>query len=44
MDELIHDYVINIDMRLYRAFRDLDDDEDGKIKTAQLKAKIYEIN
>merc|ERR1711997_377452 len=28
----VHDYLIASDQRLYEAFRDLDDDEDGKIK------------
>mmetsp|Transcript_6719 Transcript_6719/g.11028 ORF Transcript_6719/g.11028 Transcript_6719/m.11028 type:complete len:381 (+) Transcript_6719:1-1143(+) len=40
----VHDYLIASDQRLYEAFRDLDDDEDGKIKTDQLKAKIRELD
>merc|ERR1719150_2668986 len=40
----VHDYLIASDQRLYEAFRDLDDDEDGKIKTEQLKAKIKQMD
>ena len=40
----VHDYLIASDQRLYEAFRDLDDDEDGKIKTAELKKKIKEMD
>merc|ERR1712087_484691 len=40
----VHDYLIASDQRLYEAFRDLDDDEDGKIKTSQLKEKIQQMN
>jgi len=40
----VHDYLIASDQRLYEAFRDLDDDEDGKIKTDQMKAKIKQMD
>lgn len=40
----IHDYLIASDQRLYEAFRELDDDEDGKIKTSQLKEKIKQMD
>merc|ERR1712232_1015743 len=40
----VHDYLIASDQRLYEAFRDFDDDEDGKIKTSQLKEKIQQMN
>jgi len=40
----VHDYLIASDQRLYEAFRDLDDDEDGKIKTSELKAKIRKMD
>merc|ERR1712154_630456 len=40
----VHDYLIASDQRLYEAFRDLDDDEDGKIKISQLKAKIKQMD
>ena len=44
LDELIHDYMVVTDMRLYEAFRDLDDNENGRIKTEKLKAKIVEMD
>eukprot|EP00483_Globobulimina_turgida_P002414 UN02417 len=40
----VHDYLIAFDQRLYEAFRDLDDDEDGKIKTSQLKQKLKQMD
>jgi len=40
----VHDYLIASDQRLYEAFRDLDDDEDGKIKTSQMKEKIKQMD
>merc|ERR1712156_176388 len=40
----VHDYLIASDQRLYEAFRDLDDDEDGKIKISQLKEKITQMD
>merc|ERR1711933_259058 len=40
----VHDYLIASDQRLYEAFRDLDDDEDGKIKTSELKEKIKQLD
>jgi len=42
LNALVHDYLIACDERLYAAFRELDDDEDGKITTEQLKAKLKE--
>eukprot|EP01083_Nonionella_stella_P011804 33486_1 len=44
IDALIHDYMVNTDQRLYVAFRDLDEDEDGKIKTQQLMDTIRRLN
>merc|ERR1712013_851636 len=35
-------YLVAADERLYAAFRELDDDDDGKITTEQLKAKLKE--
>ena len=35
--------MIASDQRLYEAFRELDDDEDGKIKIDQLKSKIKQM-
>eukprot|EP00484_Ammonia_sp_Unknown_P011270 CAMPEP_0197081360 /NCGR_PEP_ID=MMETSP1384-20130603/214599_1 /TAXON_ID=29189 /ORGANISM="Ammonia sp." /LENGTH=263 /DNA_ID=CAMNT_0042520255 /DNA_START=44 /DNA_END=832 /DNA_ORIENTATION=- len=40
----VHDYLIANDQRLYEAFRDLDDDEDGKIQTSQLKEKLKQMD
>jgi len=40
----VHDYLIASDQRLYEAFRDLDDDEDGKIKISQLKEKLKQMD
>merc|ERR1712204_153367 len=40
----VHDYLIASDQRLYEAFRDLDDDEDGKIKTSELKEKLRQMD
>jgi len=40
----VHDYLIASDQRLYEAFRDLDDDEDGKIKTSELKEKLRKMD
>jgi len=44
LNAAVHDYLVASDERLYYCFRELDDDEDGKIKTAQLKQKIKELN
>merc|ERR1712190_494285 len=40
----VHDYLIASDQRLYEAFRDLGDGEDGKIKISQLKEKIKQMD
>jgi Ca2+-binding EF-hand superfamily protein len=42
LNAAVHDYLIASDERLYEAFRELDDDEDGKITTEQLKLKLKE--
>lgn len=42
LNALVHDYLVAADERLYAAFRALDDDDDGKITTEQLKAKLKE--
>jgi len=44
LNAAVHDYLVASDERLYYCFRELDDDEDGKIRTAQLKQKIKELN
>eukprot|EP01084_Bolivina_argentea_P037435 69245_1 len=41
---LINDYMIAIDSRLYDAFCELDEHQDGKIKVDALKSKIKELN
>eukprot|EP01084_Bolivina_argentea_P257652 434122_1 len=40
LNALVHDYLVACDERLYAAFRQLDDDDDGKINTSQLKQKL----
>merc|ERR1711994_1101885 len=40
LNALVHDYLVACDERLYAAFRQLDDDDDGKIYTSQLKQKL----
>merc|ERR1719410_2027095 len=40
LNALVYDYLISCDERLYDAFRKLDDDNDGKITTQQLKEKL----
>jgi len=42
LNALVHDYLVACDERLYAAFRALDDDDDGKITTEELKAKLKE--
>ena len=44
LNALVYDYLIACDERLYDAFRKLDDDNDGKITTKQLKQKLKEID
>merc|ERR1719474_1568548 len=44
LNAAVHDYLVQSDARLYEAFRDLDKNDEGKIATAQLKAKIKEMN
>eukprot|EP01083_Nonionella_stella_P057605 151149_1 len=44
LNALLHDYFVATDQRLYDALRDLDDDEDGKIRKEQLKSKVEEFN
>merc|ERR1711902_128454 len=40
----IHDYLVASDVRLYEAFRDLDENESGKIEIDVLKRKMRELN
>jgi hypothetical protein len=44
LDAFVHDYLIESDVRLYEAFRDLDEEESGKIQLSLLKKKICEMN
>mmetsp|Transcript_51333 Transcript_51333/g.62779 ORF Transcript_51333/g.62779 Transcript_51333/m.62779 type:complete len:154 (-) Transcript_51333:16-477(-) len=44
LNALVHDYLVAADERLYDAFRQLDDDDDGKITTEQLKQKLREMD
>merc|ERR1712244_200224 len=44
LNALVHDYLVSCDERLYAAFRELDDDDDGKITTEQLKQKLAEYD
>ncbi len=44
LNALVHDYLVACDERLYAAFRQLDDDDDGKITTQQLKEKLKEYD
>jgi len=44
LNAAVHDYLVASDVRLYKAFRDLDENESGKIQTAVLKQKIRELN
>merc|ERR1712113_228876 len=44
LNAAVHDYLVASDARLYKAFRDLDENESGKIQTEVLKKKIRELN
>merc|ERR1712154_290844 len=44
LNALVYDYLIACDERLYDAFRKLDDDNDGKITTKELKDKLQQID
>merc|ERR1712217_331161 len=44
LNAAVHDYLIASDVRLYKAFLDLDENETGKIQTKVLKNKIRELN
>eukprot|EP00481_Brizalina_sp_1-RS-2013_P000771 TRINITY_DN191_c0_g1_i1.p1 TRINITY_DN191_c0_g1~~TRINITY_DN191_c0_g1_i1.p1 ORF type:complete len:144 (-),score=34.10 TRINITY_DN191_c0_g1_i1:270-701(-) len=44
LNAAVHDYLVASDVRLYKAFRDLDENESGKIQTSALKNKIKELN
>jgi len=44
LNALVYDYLISCDERLYDAFRKLDDDNDGKITTQELRQKLKEID
>ena len=43
LNAAVHDYLVASDQRLYQVFRDLDEDEDGKIKMEQIEAKLKEL-
>ncbi len=44
LNAAVHDYLVSSDERLYAAFRELDEDDDGKIKTEQLKASVMKLD
>jgi len=44
LNALVYDYLVACDERLYDAFRKLDDDNDGKITTEELKGKLKQID
>jgi len=44
LNALVYDYLVSCDERLYDAFRKLDDDNDGKITTQELKDKLRQID
>ncbi|ETO34429.1 hypothetical protein RFI_02665 [Reticulomyxa filosa] len=44
LNAAVHDYLVSSDERLYQAFRELDDDDDGIIRVEQLKAKLKETD
>merc|ERR1712174_119349 len=44
LNAAVHDYLVASDVRLYKAFRDLDKSEDGYIETEALKQKIKDLN
>merc|ERR1712130_752393 len=44
LNAAVHDYLVASDVRLYEAFRDLDDNESGKIEIDVLKQKMRELN
>merc|ERR1719384_1461795 len=44
LNAAVHDYLVASDVRLYKAFRELDENESGKIQTEVLKKKIRELN
>lgn len=39
----VHDYLAASDQRLYQVFRDLDSNEDGKIRIEEIESKLKEI-
>ena len=41
---LTYDYFVMTDCRLYKAFRNLDENESGNIQTDVLRKKIFELN
>merc|ERR1719203_86918 len=44
LNAAVHDYLVESDVRLYEAFRELDVDECGSIQTKDLKDKIREMD
>ncbi|ETO10053.1 calmodulin-dependent protein kinase [Reticulomyxa filosa] len=44
LNAAVHDYLVSSDERLYQAFRELDDDDDGIILVEQLKTKLKETD
>ena len=44
LNAAVHDYLVASDVRLYKAFRDLDKNEAGHLNTDVLKQKIKDLN
>jgi calcium-dependent protein kinase len=44
LNAVVHDYLVACDERLYGAFSALDEDDDGYITIAELKAKLKELD
>eukprot|EP00487_Bulimina_marginata_P009654 TRINITY_DN4122_c0_g1_i1.p1 TRINITY_DN4122_c0_g1~~TRINITY_DN4122_c0_g1_i1.p1 ORF type:complete len:268 (-),score=40.15 TRINITY_DN4122_c0_g1_i1:365-1168(-) len=44
LNAAVHDYLVASDVRLYEAFRELDENDSGNIKTSDLKRKVREMN
>jgi len=44
LNAAVHDYLVSSDERLYQAFRELDEDDDGIILVEQLKTKLKETD
>eukprot|EP01084_Bolivina_argentea_P218331 370528_1 len=44
LNAIVHDYLVTTDQMLYKSFRDLDENETGKIKSVILKKKMRDLN